>query len=109
MSNLEYHVLLALANGQLHGYAIKDAVESESEGTLAPHAGSLYRVLARLMTAGLVGEAYPADEPTPHPGLSRRYYELTAAGRKALALEARRLLAAATVAEKRLGLFRGRS
>lgn len=109
MSNLEYHVLLALANGHLHGYAIKDAVASESEGTLAPHAGSLYRVLARLMTEGLVVEARAVDEPTPHPGLSRRYYELTASGRRALSEEARRLLASANVAEKRLGLFRGRS
>lgn len=108
MSNLEYHVLLALANGYLHGYAIKDAVANESEGTLAPHAGSLYRVIARLMAEGWVREAREVDEPTPHPGLSRRYYELTANGRRALADEARRLLATASVAEKRLGL-RGRS
>ena len=49
MSTLEYHVLLALASGPLHGYAIKDAVTDESSGTLAPRAGSMYRVIARMM------------------------------------------------------------
>ena len=108
MSTLEYHVLLALAGSPLYGYAIKDAVADESAGTLTPRAGSLYRVLARLMTAGLVKEAEPADEPSPHPGLARRYYALTATGRKALAAEARRLKGAAAVAEKRLRLAQGR-
>ena len=41
MSNLEYHVLLALASGPLYGYAIRDAVIAESSETLTPRAGSL--------------------------------------------------------------------
>ncbi|HYC33882.1 MAG TPA: helix-turn-helix transcriptional regulator [Gemmatimonadales bacterium] len=102
MSGLEYHVLLALAGGPLHGYAVKQRVESESDGSLAPQPGSLYRVIARLITAGLVAETEPAREPEPHPGLARRYYALTAAGRRALAAEARRLKGAAALAEKRL-------
>jgi DNA-binding PadR family transcriptional regulator len=109
MSTLEYHVLLALASGPLYGYAIKDAVAAESAGTLTPRAGSLYRVLARLMTSGLVKEANPADEPEPHPGLARRYYALTAAGRRALAAEAARLKHTAAVAERRLRPAQGRS
>ncbi len=108
-STLEYHVLLALATGPLYGYAIKDAVETDSEGALAPRAGSLYRVLARFMTSGLVVEADPTDEPPPHPGHARRYYALTAAGSRVLAAEARRLKHTAAVAEKRLGVARGRS
>ncbi len=107
MSNLEYHLLLALANGQLHGYAIKEAIASESSGALEPRAGSLYRVLARLMTVGLVVEERPKEE-LPHPGLARRYYALTAAGRRMLAAEARRLRGTAALAEERLGLA-GRS
>ena len=108
MSTLEYHVLLALATGPLYGYAIKDAVETDSNGALAPRAGSLYRVIARLMTSGLVVEAEPASEPPPHPGHARRYYALTAAGRRVLAMEAQRLKHTAAVAEKRLGMARGR-
>jgi PadR family transcriptional regulator, regulatory protein PadR len=109
MSPLEYHVLLALAGGPLHGYAIKDAVADESSGTLTPLPGTLYRVIARLLSTRLVLETdEPAGAP-PHPGLERRYYKLSAAGRRALEAEARRLKRAATMAEKRLGLAPGRS
>lgn len=107
MSLLEYHVLLALASGPLHGYAIKDAVASESGGSLTPRAGSLYRVIARLLTSGLVAETELDDSP-PHPGHARKYYGLNAAGRAALAAEARRLKHAVAIAEKRLGVARGR-
>lgn len=106
MSTLEYHVLLALAGGPLHGYAIKDAVTDESSGTLAPRAGSMYRVIARMMTSGFVVET--KGDSDPHPGLARKYYGLTARGRAALATEARRQKNAAAVAERRLGIVRGR-
>ena len=104
MSTLEYHVLLSMATGPRHGYAIKDAVAHESTGTLQPRAGTLYRVLARLMTQGWVGEALPGEAEPPHPGLTRRYYGLTSQGRAALAHEASRLRGAAALAEERLGL-----
>lgn len=103
LSNLEYHVLLAMAEGPLYGYAIKDAVEEESSGALTPRAGSLYRVLARLMSTGLVGETDPpAAASQPHPGRSRKYYALTERGREVLAMEAQRLREAASLAERRL-------
>lgn len=108
ISLLEYHVLLALASGPMHGYAIKDAVAVESGGSLAPRAGSLYRVIARLCTSALVAETH-APEADPHPGLARKYYRLTPRGRVALAEEARRLKRAAAMAEKRLGALQGRS
>ncbi len=103
LSTLEYHVLLALANKPVYGYAIKEAVGTESDGTLTPRAGSLYRVLARLMAWGLVTEAEPAEQTTPHPGLARKYSGLTPEGREALAGEARRQRSAAALAEERLG------
>jgi DNA-binding PadR family transcriptional regulator len=109
LSTLEYHVLLALASGPLHGYAVKDAVATESGGAVVPRAGSMYRVLARLMTSGLVTGAEPEEAPPPHPGLARKYYALTARGRAALAAETRRLRRAVAVAEKRLGVARSRS
>jgi len=109
MSTLEYHVLLALAGGARYGYAIKDAVTEESSGALAPRAGSLYRVLARLMTSGLVAESKSAADAAPHPGLARRYYALTAKGRSALAAEASRLKGAAAMAERRLRTAQSRS
>jgi PadR family transcriptional regulator len=108
MRLLEYHVLLALAGGSLHGYAIKEAVARESAGTHTPHAGSLYRVLARLLAAGLVRETEPRSAEPAHPGIERRYYALSAAGRKALAAEAARLQGTAAIAAKRLGMASGR-
>jgi DNA-binding PadR family transcriptional regulator len=102
MSNLEYHMLLALANGPLHGYALKDALTTESDGTLTPFPATLYRALARLLAAGLVTEVEPNVAPPPHPGLPRRYFDLTAEGRRALSTEAQRLKAAVRLAEARL-------
>ena len=105
-SLLEYHVLLALAEGPLHGYGLAEKVAAESLGGLTPRAGS--RVIARLISSGLVEESDGEGEVL-HPGLARRYYGLTAPGRKALGEETRRLKQALAVAEERLGLARSRS
>ena len=108
MSLLEYHLLLAVADGPLHGYAIAERVAAESAGALRPRAGSLYRVIARLVELGLVAES-ENERDVAHPGLARRYYTLTVRGRRVLAEETQWLKRAAAVAEKRLGLARGRS
>lgn len=102
LSFLEYHVLLALAEGPLYGYAVRDAVEEESEGALTPRAGSLYRVIARMTTSGYVAETDAPEGEDPHPGRERRYYELTNEGRAALSRAADRLKVSALLAERRL-------
>lgn len=102
MSLLDYHVLLALSSGPLHGYAIKDAVAEDSGGTQVPLAGTLYRIIARLITSGLVRETSPGADAPVHPGQPRRYYSLTPAGRRALAEQAQLLKDAASHAERRL-------
>jgi DNA-binding PadR family transcriptional regulator len=107
-SLIEFHVLLALAEGPLHGYVVAERVAAESGGGLRPRAGSLYRVIARLISAGLVAESEEAAAVL-HPGLARRYYTLTDPGRKALGEETHRLKQALLVAEKRLGAARSRS
>lgn len=104
LSNLEYHVLLAMAAGPQYGYAIKKAVLEDSGGTLVPGAGSLYRLLARLMTHGLVEETGPPRDAELHPGLARKYYRLSAKGQSVLTSEARRLSNVAGLAVERLGL-----
>lgn len=106
MNPLDYHILLALANGPLYGLAIRDAVEAESGGRLNPRAGSLYRVIARLIGDRLVNEV-KGDTAEPHPGLARRYYALTATGKRALTSETARLKFAAGIAEERLGMLKG--
>ncbi|MFN8573124.1 MAG: PadR family transcriptional regulator [Gemmatimonadaceae bacterium] len=110
-SILEYHVLLALSQGRLHGYAIKDAIAADSDGTQTPRAGSLYRVIGRLLVQGIITETEGAgaDARAAHPGHARRYYALTPNGKRALAAEAQRLKRTAQVAAKRLGTLGGRS
>ncbi len=109
MNTLDYHVLLALASGPRYGYAISESIAADSGGALEPRAGSLYRVIARLMSTRLVVETEPDEPSPPHPGLARRYYALTAAGHRALTAEARRLRQIAAIAERRLGTLPGRT
>lgn len=101
LAPLDYHVLLALAGEPLYGYAITEAVERESDGVVVPRAGTLYRVLARLLSWGLLEERDGPDGET-HPGRPRRWYGLTPEGRGALANEARRLGDVAELALRRL-------
>jgi len=105
LSALEYHVLLAIVEHPLHGYAIRDAIEVESREAVSPRAGSLYRVISRLVSAGYVREADPPSDEPPYPGRERRYYALTDEGREALADEARRLEGSAALALERLGVL----
>ena len=107
LSRLEYHVLLAMVPGPLYGYALKEAVEEESHGALSPRAGTLYRVIARLIEQGSVEETEAPPDTPPHPGRARRYYALTEAGRGRLTEETARLRAAAAMAEERLGVEGG--
>jgi DNA-binding PadR family transcriptional regulator len=99
LSALDFHVLLVLATEDLYGYAIMKAVEEQSRGTVAPEIGSLYRVLARLMTHGLVVELGPWGG-TVHRGRPRRYYRITAEGRAALSTETERLRHVLSIANR---------
>ena len=98
LSPLEYHVLMAVAPSPLYGYAIRESVERDSAGVLSPRTGTLYRVIARLVSAGWVMEADSPSDAEPHPGHARRYYGLTANGKIALASETQRLQAATELA-----------
>jgi DNA-binding PadR family transcriptional regulator len=89
-----FHILLALADGPRHGYAIMQAVEASSGSEMGP--GTIYGSLQRMEDAGLVKEAAQGDE-------RRRVFGLQPAGRRALQAEAGRLAKlAALVRAKRL-------
>ena len=84
------HILLALADGEKHGYAIMREVESLSDGTLTMGPGTLYGSIKRMLGAGLVEET----ENRPDPELDdqrRRYYQLTGLGERVLSAEMTRL------------------
>ena len=86
----QFHILLALTDGHLHGYAIIRDVAERTGGTLRLGTGTLYTALARLEALGLVDESDrrpPGDEDDQR----RRYYRLTAIGKAVLRAETERL------------------
>jgi DNA-binding PadR family transcriptional regulator len=97
-----FHILLALATGERHGYGIMQEVAEITDGTLRLGPGTLYGTLKRLVSAGLVEESEARPEPTADDE-RRRYYRLTASGRHAAEEESRRLEALVNAARaKRL-------
>jgi len=100
MTGQAFFVLTALAGGPRHGYGIVGEVAELSGGRVELKIGSLYGVLDRLATEGLI----EADREEAHDGRLRRYYRLTRDGRGALAEEAEVHAAAARVVRARLGL-----
>ncbi|MEX0893898.1 MAG: PadR family transcriptional regulator [Gemmatimonadota bacterium] len=98
-----FHILVVLAARPLHGYAIRHEVEERTAGAIRLWPATLYGALAELAEGGLIEEtAQPEDEPADDRG--RRWYALTAHGRRALAAEAARLEELAGLARARLGL-----
>jgi DNA-binding PadR family transcriptional regulator len=87
LSDLAFHILLALGDGPSHGYAIGRHVEAQSGGRLDPTTGALYQALRRLCNERLIA---PADGPDAVDA-RRKYFVLTREGRRAAAHEARRL------------------
>ena len=85
-----FHILLALASGDRHGYGIMKEVLSQSEGGVRLGAGTLYGTLQRLIESGWIAEA-PRAGPRTVDGRARRYYRLTAHGRDALNADVKRL------------------
>jgi DNA-binding PadR family transcriptional regulator len=89
LTDLSFHVLLALGAGALHGYAIGKDIEQRSGGRLRPTTGSLYQALRRLHRDELIEEARAGRFPSSDA--RRQYFQLTDLGRKVFALEAERL------------------
>jgi DNA-binding PadR family transcriptional regulator len=87
-----FHILLALSERELHGYAIMKAVEDATKGQIVLDPSPLYRRLKRLVDVGVVVESgkRPIAESDDE---RRRYYRLTPFGRRVLAADAARLVA----------------
>ena len=85
----QFHVLVALTEGEMHGYAIMQAVERSSGGIVRMGPASLYGTLKRLVDNGWAEEL--AHRPVPGDDQRRRYYRLTGLGRQVCAAEADRL------------------
>ncbi len=107
LSPAVFHILLALADGERHGYGIMKEVKFRTEGRVRLGPGTLYGAIKRLLGKGLIDEA---DE-RPDPNLDderRRYYRLTDFGLRVLRAEAARLARLVRQAEAKQ-LLPGRS
>jgi DNA-binding PadR family transcriptional regulator len=103
LSQAAFSVLLALKEGEKHGYAILRAASAQADGRLKLLPGTLYNLLKRMLEDGWIEEL---DE-RPDPELDderRRYYRLTAIGERVAALEAERLAGLVRTA-RQLGLL----
>ena len=92
LSQAAFSILLALFDGEKHGYAILREVSERSDGAVRLLPGTLYNLLKRMLEDGWIEEL---DE-RPDPALDderRRYYRLTALGERITRLEAERLAA----------------
>jgi len=90
-----FHILLALADGDLHGFAIQRAVLDRTGGAMKLWPAMLYRSLATLAEEGMIETT---DDPDGATDERRRYYSLTDAGRSTLRAEAELMSAWAAAA-----------
>ncbi len=97
-----FYILLSLAPGKKHGYAILKDVKALSKGGITLSTSTLYSALARLLERGLIERIDDDPGQGPHPGLPRKAYTLSELGRRILEAEIDRLQALATIARLRL-------
>ena len=102
-----FHILMALADGDRHGYGIIQDVSASTDGGLKLSAGTLYRSIQRMLEQGLIVET--RDRPAPEDDDERRrYYRITPDGLAAAKDEARRLAQLVRMARAK-GLAPGRA
>jgi DNA-binding PadR family transcriptional regulator len=95
-----FHILLALVDGEKHGYAIMKDVETQTSGQIKMGPGTLYGSLKRMQVAGLIEES--GDRPDPEmDDERRRYYRLTGMGQNVVKSESQRLAELVQVARQK--------
>jgi DNA-binding PadR family transcriptional regulator len=87
LTSTEFEILLSLADGDQHGYAILQDIDARTDGALNLRPGTLYRAMNRLLGAGFIAEIPLSVKDDPR----RRTYRLTPEGRRIAASEAARL------------------
>src|SRR5213593_2573987 len=102
-----FHVLLALAGDDLHGYAILKEVELRTGGKVRLSTGTLYGIIKRSLSDGLIVEL--RSRPAESNDVERRYYRLTPQGRQVAAGEAERMDEVLSIARSRNLLKKART
>lgn len=100
LTPVAFEILLALAEGERHGYEVMLEIERRSAGRISPNPGTLYRALDRLVQEGLLTSAVRSVE-----GEKRRVFSVSPLGRAVAAAEAARL-SDQVLAARSLRLFR---
>ncbi len=95
-----FHILLAISDGARHGYAIIKEVEVRSQGDVMLSTGTLYAAIKRLLGDGLIEET-DSGMAVVNVDERRRYYRLTALGRKVARAEVNRMIELVHVAEEK--------
>ena len=95
-----YHILLALADGEKHGYAIMKEVEAQTSGHIKMGPGTLYGSIKRMLAASLIEESGERPDSTLDDE-RRRYYRLTGLGQRVVSVESERLARAVQVAREK--------
>lgn len=103
-----FHILLALADEERHGYGIMQDVAWQTNDKLQLGPGTLYGCLKRMLAAGLVEESVERPDPAMDDE-RRRYYRMTALGRRVVRAEAERLAGAVSAARSRRLLAGGKA
>ena len=107
-----FHILLALAREERHGYGVMQDVAEQTGGSLQMGPGTLYGCLKRMLSAGLIEEAGERPDPALGPGSGeerRRYYRITPLGGKTVRAEAQRLAGAVAAAKSKRVLAGGKA
>ncbi len=92
-----FNILLALADGEKHGYGIMQEVETNTKGQVLMGPGTLYGSIKRMLQANLIEESDERADPDMDDQ-RRRYYKLTNLGRRTLRMEAERLASQVQIA-----------
>ena len=106
---VDFHILLVLTDGELHGYGMVKEIERRSDGRIRLEPGNLYRYLRRLVDGGMVEPAErravtgASGRPADSDPRRRRYYRVTPYGRQVLLADAARMRALAEAVEEGVG------
>jgi DNA-binding PadR family transcriptional regulator len=92
-----FNILLTLVDGEKHGYGIMQEVEANTKGQVLMGPGTLYGSIKRMLQADLIEESDERADPQMDDQ-RRRYYKLTALGRRTLRMEAERLASQVRIA-----------
>jgi DNA-binding PadR family transcriptional regulator len=99
LSTAAFHIMLAVADADRHGYSIGKEIEAQTSGAVKLGPATLYRTIKQLVTDGWIAEI--DHEPAEGDDERRRYYRLTSQGRRIAQAEAQRLAELVVVARAR--------